>query len=109
MTDKSWKASERSIARRLGGRRVGCTGRNTEDVAHCWLSVECKSRRRLPTWLKAALQQAKVNAPAGRLPLVVLHQVGQRHDGDLVLLSLADFEEWFGSVGQIEPNGRGAV
>lgn len=94
MADRTWKATERAIARRLGGRRVGNRGRNTEDVAHSWLSVEVKSRRQLPAWLLGAMAQAEHNSPAGRLPVVVLHQVGKRHDGDLVVLRLGDFTEY---------------
>ena len=95
MPDAAWKRAERAIAQRLGGRRVGPSGRNTEDVAHPWLSVECKERRALPGWLKAAVVQARANAPADRLAIVVLHELGTRHDGDLVVLRFGDFEEWF--------------
>jgi len=35
-------------------------------------------------------------AADGRLPILVLHQAGQRHDGDVVMLRLSDFEQWFG-------------
>lgn len=45
-----------------------------------------------------AMAQARTNAPAGRLPVVVLHRVWSRHDNDLVVLRLADFEEWFGGL-----------
>lgn len=98
MADRTWKATERAIAHRLGGRRVGCTGRDTEDVAHDWLSVEVKTRKSLPAWLREALAQAGRNSPPARLPVVVLHQVGQRHANDLVVLTLGDFEEWFGDA-----------
>ncbi len=96
--DKTWKASERAIARRLGGRRVGNSGRDTEDVSHAWLSIEVKTRRSLPAWLLGAMAQARRNSPPTRLPMVVLHKVGQRHDGDLVVVTLADFQDWFGAV-----------
>ena len=39
------------------------------------------------------MAQAERNAPAGRLPVVILHQVGARHDKDLVVLALADFAD----------------
>lgn len=98
MADRTWKANERAIAKRLGGQRVGNRGSNTEDVAHRWLSIEVKSRRALPAWLLEAVAQARRNSPPSRLPVVVLHQVGQRHANDLVVLTLGDFEEWFGSL-----------
>jgi len=43
-----------------------------------------------------AVRQAEGHAPAAALPLVVLHQLGDRHDADLVVIRLKDFEEWFG-------------
>jgi len=91
---RPFKATERQIAKRLGGERHGHLG--GADVVAGWLSVECKHRKTLPKWLKGALEQAKGNADDGQLGLVVLHEHGARHDDDLVLLSLADFEQWFG-------------
>ncbi len=93
MADRTWKANERAIAKRLGGQRVGNRGTNTEDVVHPWLSVEVKTRKALPAWLLDAMAQARRNSPASRLPIVVLHQVGSRHDGDLVVLTLGAFTE----------------
>jgi hypothetical protein len=55
----TWKHAERQIARRLGGRRVPVSGRAGQpDIAHSWLSIEVKHRRRLPQWLTKALLQA---------------------------------------------------
>ena len=94
MPNATWKATERRVAAILGGDRVGCTGEASPDVVTDWLAVEVKHRRALPAWLKAALAQAKANAPEGKLPVVILHEHG-RHDS-LVLLSMRDFAEWFG-------------
>jgi len=97
MADKVWKQTERAVARRLNGKRQGAVGRTGADVLTGWLSVEVKHRRRIPLWLKSALAQA--NGGAGdRLPLVILHEAGQRHDNDLVMMRLADFENWFGET-----------
>lgn len=93
----TWKTVERAIAKRLNGQRVGVTGKATADVVNGWLSVEVKHRRRLPEWLKAALDQARSGA-GERLPVAILHESGQRHAEDLVLMRLADFELWFGEV-----------
>ncbi len=93
---KTWKSTERRIARLLHGERTGNTGAATEDVAHAWLSVEVKHRRMLPAWLHDALQQAQRNAPAGRLPVVVLHQHGERSTNDVVCVRLANWLDWFG-------------
>lgn len=87
---------ERTIAKRLGGQRVGAAGRAAADVQTHWLAAEVKHRRRLPQWLKDALAQAVAGANDEQLPVVVLHEAGGRHDDDLVLLRLRDFQEWFG-------------
>ena len=99
--DKAWKATERAIASHLGGKRVPITGRqrgDVPDVAHPWLSIECKHRKRLPEWLKDAMSQAGAAATSSQLPIVVLHELGERHGSNLVLLRLGDFEDWFGTV-----------
>ena len=67
------------------------------DIKHPWLAVEVKSRKQLPAWLLQAMYQAVRNAPKGKLPLVIWHEKGQRHDNDLVMMRLKDFEEWFGN------------
>lgn len=89
-------AVERAVAKRLGGERAGQYG--GEDVSHSVFSVECKERQSLPIWLKDAMAQAVRHAPADKLPLLVLHRLGQRHDGDLVVIRLKDFEEHFGET-----------
>ena len=102
MTDRAWKATERAIGARLGGRRIPITGRqrgDVPDVAHEWLSIEVKHRQTLPAWLKDALAQAHAAARGSQLPVAILHEAGSRHDRDVVCLSLADFEAWFGPVG----------
>lgn len=102
MTDRPWKATERAIAAHLGGRRVPITGRergDVPDVAHSWLAIECKHRQALPEWLKDALAQARAAARDGQLPVAILHEAGERHGKDIVCLSLADFEAWFGAPG----------
>jgi len=92
------KAHERAIAKRLAGRRVGVTGLATCDVVSEEFAAECKERAALPAWLTGAMEQAERNAPAGLTPLVVLHELSRRHDGDLVVLRLREFEELCGEV-----------
>ena len=91
---RTFKGVERAIAKRLGGQRVGHLG--GADVVTDWLSVEVKTRRALPGWLRDAIAQTKGNAGISQLPIVVLHQTGTKHTGDIVCLSLADFEQWIG-------------
>ena len=102
----AWKATERTVAKRLGGERTSKLGLGSEqpDVENDWLSVEVKHRKALPGWLKNAMQQAIDNATTGLLPVAILHEHGQRHDDNLVMLRQADFEEWFGGwPGREEP------
>lgn len=104
MADKVWKQTERAVARWLHGRREGAVGTRGPDVANDWLVAEVKHRRRLPQWLKDAQRQART-AAGDRLPLVILHESGQRHSDDLVVLRLGDFQDWFGEV---RPEGEGS-
>lgn len=96
MPDKTWKASERAIAKILGGVRNRPLGSGVSDVIHRWLAPEVKTRKKFPKWLHNAMEQAEANAKKGLLPIVVLHQVGLFHKHDLVMLRLEDFVEWFG-------------
>ena len=93
----TWKRTERSIARRLGGERVPATGRargSAPDIAHTYFAIEVKHRKTLPRWLLEAVDQAVKSARSGQLPVAILHEAGARHDGDLVVMRLEDFEEW---------------
>jgi hypothetical protein len=101
---KTWKATERAVARIFKGKRTSNQGLGSAvpvvvSDAYC---VEVKHREKLPEWLKAAMAQAVTNCRPGLLALVVLHECGQRHDNDLVMVRLADFIEWFGEVPGIE-------
>lgn len=92
----TWKHTERTIAQRLNATRTGNTGTATADAANAWLAIEAKHRAELPAWLKDATAQAQRNAGPGQLPIVVLHEAGGRHDGDLVVMTLADFQRLWG-------------
>ncbi len=95
----TWKHVERAVAKRLGGQRVPVSGRAGQpDIAHSWLAIEVKHRRKLPQWLTKALEQAEQAARPGQLPIAVLHQHGQRYGDSLVVLRLKAFEEWYGEV-----------
>lgn len=99
MPDKTWKAAERRVARRFGSQRTGPAGRNLPDIITGDLSIEVKTRKALPAWLHEALAQAERNAQPETLPVVVLHQVGDRYDDDVVVMSMKSFTQW--------RNGRG--
>jgi len=92
------KEAERAVARKLGGQRVGNTGRATCDVRAGRLAVECKARKALPSWLVDAVSQAHANAAPGQLAVVVLHETGQRYDDALVVVRLSEWHEWYGEL-----------
>lgn len=73
---------------------VGRAGR--PDIAHPRLSIEVKTRRRLPAWLVSALGQAVRAARDGQVAIVVLHRTGQHHENDLAILRLGDLERLLG-------------
>ena len=89
----TWQRHERHVAAAVGGARTGNTGNAGADVLTAGWSIECKSWRRLPARVTAALQQAERSAAGGRVAVAVLHEVGQRHDADLVVMRWRDFEE----------------
>lgn len=102
-----WKDHERAIAKRLGGKRSGPQGQACADVVHPVLSIECKERKSLPLWLMHAMGQAEDAASGGKLPAVVLHQLGRRHDEDLVVVRLKDFERMTNELSMWDLPGPG--
>ncbi len=86
------KDAERSVARRLNGKRTGVLG--GEDITHPLLSIEVKSRARFAGERFKA--QAKRNC-SYKIPAVIVHITGKPHSQDLVMLELKDFEDLFGS------------
>jgi hypothetical protein len=91
---KDWKACGRRVAELLGGRRVPVSGRtrgDCPDVEHPTLSIECKSRKKLPAWIEDAMNQAEASVKDGQLPVVVLHQDRAPYAQSLVVLRLEDF------------------
>jgi hypothetical protein len=99
--DKAWKRSERSIAKLVGGERVPITGRqrgSAPDVKHDWLSIEVKHRRKLPTWVRIALDQARASVRGEQLPVAILHEHRRPHADDWLVVRLSDFQAYFGVV-----------
>lgn len=97
MADALWKKAERRICQMLGGTRRGPTGRDTSDCYHDWLAIEVKANRKMPEYLEAWMQQAENNAEAGKLPLVVWHNVQDQYANALVVMRLHDFLDYFGN------------
>lgn len=88
------KETARAIARKLGGQRLGILG--GEDVSHPLFSIEVKSRVHFTG--DGFLDQAERHSPADRTPIAVVHLVGRDHGKDVVLMRLADFEDFLGKV-----------
>ncbi len=95
-----WKTVEKKVMQALGGQRTGPAGygRAVEDGHAGQFSAEIKHRADIPNWLKDALSQAENNAPAGSLPILVIHPKHARYTNSLVVLRLNDFQEWFGEI-----------
>jgi len=97
--DKLWKAVEREIMRRIGGKRIPITGRQRGDVPdgeHEWISVEIKTRKVIPKWIRNGMHQAQAsNVMGNKLPIVFIHEQGTRYDDDLVVMRMKDFEDWY--------------
>lgn len=88
-------AYERSVADRLGARRVGQYG-GKADVESEWIAVQCKVGgsypERIDGWLRA------IPTRAGQLRAVVIGDSpgpGVRRR-ELIVLELSDFLEWYG-------------
>ena len=98
-------AYERSVAARLGVKRVGQYG-GAEDVAGDWIAVQCKVGGYYPLtidrWLRA------IPARADRLRAVVIGDApgsaGKRRE--LIVLDLSDFIDWFGAASKESPDAR---
>lgn len=93
----TWKHAERKICRLLGLEHLGgVSGRSCPDGRGSWLVAEVKHREKLGQHLLQAMGQAEGYAGEGQLPVVVLHQRGQRYLESLVVMRLGDFRDWFG-------------
>ena len=110
MSDKSWKAFERRIAKRMGGRRIPVTGeRDGADIVAGPFVYQAKLRKGVPDYLKwwlrgivsAALRRpcympdASSSCP-GHIGVVVWKAPGDRDDNAMVVLRFKDWEALHG-------------
>ena len=97
--DKAWKAFERRIAKRVGGRRIPVTGeREGADVIAGPFVYQAKLRRGLPSylrdWLKGIVAAGERSGTTG----VVVWKGPHTNDDDaVVLLRLKDWQDWHGA------------
>ena len=98
MADKSWKAFERRIAKRVGGKRIPVTGeRDGADVVAPAFVYQCKLRRGLPTYLKGWLRGiVAAGARKDSTGVVIWKTPGARDDDAVVVLRLRDWQDWHG-------------
>jgi hypothetical protein len=90
----TWKASERAIAKAIGGRRIPVTGidRDGADVETARFCIQAKLRKAIPTYLLRWLTGIVSTAtPKGKIGILVLRRPRMRHDDALVVLSMTDF------------------
>jgi hypothetical protein len=91
-----WKTVERTIAKRLGGKRVPITGRqrgDVPDIDHHYFSIEVKQRDFIPKWLFLAIEQAEAAKKGKQKPVGIWHITGEKYDDALCIMRLKDFEE----------------
>jgi len=97
----TWKAAERAIAARLGGTRVPVSGRargDAPDIAHPTYSIEVKHRKTLPAWIADAMNQAECSREGAQLPVVILHEEGQRYDECYAVVRLKHLDDFVDST-----------
>ena len=96
MGDATWKAIERKICAKFGGKRSGPTGKMGPDcVETAPFALQIKHRKNVPQWLTDAHVQCLNDAPRGTLPLLVLHPKGWAIGESLIVIRLATFIEWY--------------
>ena len=101
MSDKSWKAFERRLAHRVGGRRIPVTWeRDGADViadgAFCY---QTKLRRGMPSYLRTWLQSiAAAGERSGTTGVVVWKAPRALDDEAVVVLRLKDWQALHGDV-----------
>jgi hypothetical protein len=92
------KCTERAVANKVGGTRLGLLGK--EDVDAVQFSIEVKDRKTFAG--TSFMEQAIKNCREGKTPLVVVHVTGKRHDGDLIMMRLKDCQDWQGNACRVD-------
>lgn len=102
MSDASWKAFERRLAKRLGTVRFSKSGlgdpvpdviaENVKLKEEIGIVIEAKFRKYVPKWITDILDQIK-NAKynKGRLKIAVIKEKGRRDDDSIVVMRWKEF------------------
>ena len=100
MPDKAWKAFERRIAARVGGKRIPVTGeRDGADVVAGPFVYQAKLRRGLPSYLRDWLRGIVAAGERCGSTGVVIWKAPNARDDDAVenvVLRLKDWQDWHG-------------
>ena len=100
MADFAWKAFERRLAKRVGGKRIPVTGeRNGADVIGGDPFVyQCKLRRGVPSYLREWLRGiVSAGERRGSVGVVIWKQPNARDDEAVVVLRLRDWQDLHGN------------
>ena len=94
MSDLSWKAFERRVAKRVGGKRIPVTGeRDGADVVAGPFVYQAKLRRGMPSYLREWLRGiTAAGERSGTTGVVVWKAPGARDDDAVVVLRLKDWQ-----------------
>ena len=100
MSDKSWKAWERRVAKMFGGERRGAdyrsaSGGKNDIIKEGW-SIEVKLLSR-PSFgqMSAAFDQAVEASEPGDIPIAIIKKKFDLDENALVVMKLGEFMEWF--------------
>ena len=93
---KRGKRNERALAKLLGGQRVGLLGK--EDISMSLFSAEVKVMQEFPKRIAKDMSQARGNAPQGKIPILIWHEIHQKRENDLVIVGLKDWIDLHGEV-----------
>ena len=97
----SWKSLEKKTARILDGvrnTRGDDFSQSLPDIEHPQLSLECKYRKKISSFLKDGLKQAESYYP-DKIPVLILKEKNMR--GELAVIRLADFQRLFRGIREL--------
>lgn len=112
MADKSWKATERRMARDVGTERIPVTGeRAGSDFTDGLCCYQLKVRRSIPGWLWSWLNGIQgAGTRSNKIGALVLKHPGQKDEDALVILSWKDWVDIVGDPRREKGyDGSGAV
>ena len=96
--DKAWKAFERRLAFRMGGKRIPVTGeRDGADVIAGAFVYQAKLRKGVPAYLRTWLRSiVAAGERCGSTGVVVWKAPGARDDDAVVIVRFADWVDLHG-------------